>query len=98
MKSLFFLRIRELENLLENIQIDSAKILKEKELKLEFLGQELKKNVNTQYIKNILLKFFNSDLSVKKIKKVFIIRKRFKKKPFLLLQQFYNLPLKRLKP
>jgi len=58
-------RIRELENLLEGIQIDSAKLIKEKELKLEFLNQELKKNVNTQYIKNILLKFFNSDISVR---------------------------------
>ena len=58
------LRIRELENLLETIQIETSKIIKEKELKLEFLNQELKKNVNTQYIKNILLKFFNSDISV----------------------------------
>lgn len=64
-KTIFFDRIRELENILEGIQIDSAKIIKEKELKLEFLNQELKKNVNTQYIKNILLKFFNSDASVK---------------------------------
>lgn len=58
-------KIKELENLLENIQLDSAKLFKERDLKIDFLSKELKKNVNTQYIKNILLKFFDSDVSVR---------------------------------
>ena len=57
-------KIKELELLLETIQIESAKQIKERELKIDYLNKELKKNVNTQYIKNILLKFFDSDLSV----------------------------------
>ena len=35
--------------------------MKEKEVKIEFLSKEVKKNINVQYIKNILIKFLISN-------------------------------------
>lgn len=35
--------------------------MKEKEAKIEFLSKEVKKNINVQYIKNILIKFLISN-------------------------------------
>jgi len=35
--------------------------MKEKEAKIEFLSKEAKKNINVQYIKNILIKFLISN-------------------------------------
>lgn len=38
--------------------------MKERDHKIEFLNKEIKKNVNTQYIKNTLINFFKGDKSV----------------------------------
>ena len=50
--------------MLESIKKESKIMIKEKDIKLDFLNKEIKKNVNTQYIKNILIQFFNGDQSV----------------------------------
>ena len=38
--------------------------MKEKDVKIDMLNKELKKNVNNQYLKNILIKFFISEKNV----------------------------------
>ena len=57
-------KIKDIESQLDELSFQKSKIQKESSLKIEFLQQEMKKNVNTQYIKNIILKFFSSDISV----------------------------------
>ena len=54
-------RIQELERIQERMQGEATLVIKEKDIKIDFLNKELKKNINTQYIKNILIKFLLSD-------------------------------------
>lgn len=58
--------MKDLESTIDSIKIEAQKAVKERDLQIEFLSQELKKNANTQYIKNILLNFMtNTDLTVR---------------------------------
>ena len=46
--------------------METAKYLREKDLKVDFLNKELKKNVNIEYIRNIIYNFItNPDITVK---------------------------------
>ena len=45
--------------------METGKYLKEKDLKIDFLNKELKKNVNIEYIRNIIYMFItNTDVTV----------------------------------
>ena len=45
--------------------METAKYLREKDLKMDFLNKELKKNVNIEYIRNIIYNFItNPDITV----------------------------------
>lgn len=57
-------RVRDLEGRLQAQEAEAQKSGRELQLKVQFLQQELSKNVNTQYIKNILLKFVESEYQV----------------------------------
>lgn len=59
-------RIKDLQKTMGDAKVEHAKQVKERDIKIEFMQQEMKKNVNILYIKNILIKFFNSDFSVSK--------------------------------
>jgi hypothetical protein len=59
-------KIKDLEGQIEYIKLETAKYLREKDLKIEFLNKELKKNANTEYIRNIVYSFMtNQDLTVR---------------------------------
>lgn len=48
------------------MRMEAQKGIKERDLQIEFLGKELKKNANVQYIKNILINFLtNPDYTVR---------------------------------
>eukprot|EP01017_Pseudomicrothorax_dubius_P023152 TRINITY_DN24836_c0_g1_i2.p1 TRINITY_DN24836_c0_g1~~TRINITY_DN24836_c0_g1_i2.p1 ORF type:complete len:409 (+),score=135.18 TRINITY_DN24836_c0_g1_i2:28-1254(+) len=51
-------KVRELETAFEAYKQEAGKSLREKDQEIEFLRREAKKNVNTQYVKNILQNFF----------------------------------------
>jgi len=55
-----------MENYIEHIKLETAKYLREKDLRLDFLNKELKKNANIEYIRNVVYNFItNPDLSVR---------------------------------
>lgn len=59
-------KIKDLEGIIENIKVDAQRAVKERDIQIDFLGKELKKNANVQYIKNIVLNFLtNPDYSVR---------------------------------
>lgn len=59
-------KMKELENTIETMRMEAQKGIKERDLQIEFLGKELKKNANVQYIKNILINFLtNPDYTVR---------------------------------
>ena len=63
-----------MESSIEYIKMETAKYLKEKDLKIDFLNKELKKNVNIEYIRNIIYMFItNTDLTVNIYYHVFFI-------------------------
>ncbi|KRX03449.1 hypothetical protein PPERSA_02828 [Pseudocohnilembus persalinus] len=58
-------KIKELEKQFEKYKSESILQFKEKDVKIEFLNKEMKKNIDTQYLKNILVKFFLAEKKVK---------------------------------
>jgi len=59
-------KIKELENKIEYITMETTKFLKDKDMRIEFLNKELKKNANVEYIRNIMYSFMtNTDISVR---------------------------------
>jgi hypothetical protein len=54
-----------LEDAIEDLKTETSKKIKERDLKIDFLNKELKKNANTEYIKNVLINFMtNPDITV----------------------------------
>ena len=58
-------RIKSLEESIENLKTQLSKETKERDLQIDFLQKELKKNVNWEYIRNVLVNFLtNKDFTV----------------------------------
>jgi len=63
--SIYLFRIKDLEESIENLKTQLSKETKERDLQIDFLHKELKKNVNLEYIRNILINFLtNKDYTV----------------------------------
>jgi len=59
-------KIKESEESIENLKTQLSKETKERDLKIDFLNNELKKNVNLEYIRNIIINFLtNKDFTVR---------------------------------
>lgn len=59
-------KIKELEEVIENLKSHCSKETKERDFKIDFLTKEVKKNANLEYIRNILINFMtNKDYTVR---------------------------------
>jgi len=59
-------KIKASEESIENLRAQLSKETKERDLQIDFLNKELKKNVNLEYIRNIIINFLtNKDFTVR---------------------------------
>lgn len=64
-----------MEENIENLKTQLSKETKERDLQIDFLHKELKKNVNLEYIRNILINFLTNKEYTVNFKNIFFLIK-----------------------